>query len=726
MVLTSYLRRPNGLWETALLIAVLVSFPTSCIAVDTDFFEKRIRPVLVENCYRCHSLEGKAEGGLRVDTRESMRRGGDSGPAVMPNDLDQSLILSAIKYEDFEMPPDRKLEAHVIADFERWIREGAADPREEQSITPEALTESGIDFHSASKFWSFQPPISRPLPDHSFANWSRGRIDDFVAAKLETNDLAPSPPASELELMRRVSFDLVGLSPDSSVLLERTQNPPGANPAQDVDYEQFVDSLLSSEGFGEHWARMWMDLMRYADDQAHIVGNNTALCYPNAHLYRDWIIDAWNSDIPFDEFIKLQLAADIVTPDHTADDVALGFIGLGPKYYRRNSPEVMADEYEDRVDVLSRGLLGLTVACARCHDHKYDPIGIADYYAMAGVFASIEMFNRPLNEESKVDAKGQSKAPEEAVHIVRDKNVRDLNVAIRGDVKRPGPVVPRGFLTVLDSSGFQNEKFERAAFKKGSGRLELAEQIVSPNNPLTARVFVNRVWGKLIGEPLVGTPSNFGNLGQRPSHPELLDDLAIRFIENNWSLKWLCKEIVCSATYRQSSRGESPADDPENALLSKMNRKRLSVEQWRDALLIASGSIDPTNRSEHQDPSSVDSVRRTVYSDSSRLKLNRMLATFDYPDPNVHSDRRAETTTASQKLFFMNSPLIVNLASKIATNLSSLEDDRAIDEAYLLLFSRAPSQSEKQIGIDYLSQRDSELDKYVHALIMSNEFLFID
>jgi hypothetical protein len=687
---------------------------------DLDFFERKIRPVLVEHCYACHSAEGNdIEGGLRVDSREALQRGGEGGPAVVPHQADKSLLLAAIKYEDLEMPPDRKLSDPIVADFEKWISLGAPDPRQETAAPVESV-QSSIDFEQGRKFWSFQTPVRHSLPEHPFSAWPQSSIDHFVAARWTEHNLQPAPPAERHSLLRRLSFDLTGLPP-TPVQLARWS---ALEPQQLVD--EVTRELQASTAFGEHWARMWLDLMRYAEDQAHIVGNDQSLCFPNSHLYRQWVITALNADMPYDRFIQLQLAADLLTPEDSEDDVALGFIGLGPKYYRRNSPEVQAEEWEDRVDVLSRGLLGLTVACARCHDHKYDPIGTADYYALAGVFASVEMFNRPLDDQRTTTDKGHAKEAKDALHVVRDVTPQDLSIMIRGDVNRRGPVIPRGFLTVLTSDS------KRQQFTEGSGRAELAREIASPGNPLTARVLVNRVWGHLMGQPLVGTPSNFGSLGDRPTHPELLDDLAVRFMDNGWSLKWLCREIVSSAAYQQSSFVADAEVDPSNQWLARMHRKRLSIEQWRDAVLQASGRLNccatPEPGHENIDPSDPLATRRTIYSQASRLKLNPMLALFDYPDPNTHSDGRAQTTTATQKLFIMNSPFMIQHASALAERLreSAGSVDETIEQLYQVLLAREPTTDEVLAATQFLRLDGGNLDQYVQAVMMSNETLFID
>ncbi|MCA9046687.1 MAG: DUF1553 domain-containing protein, partial [Planctomycetaceae bacterium] len=437
------------------------------------------------------------------------------------------------------------------------------------------------------------------------------------------------------------------------------------------------------------------------------------------YLYRDWVIQSFNNDLPYDVFIRLQLAADSLTPEDTNDDVALGFIGLGPKYYRRNAPEVMADEYEDRVDVVCRGLLGLTVACARCHDHKFDPIPTEDYYALAGVFASTEMVNLPLNEEVEVE-KGQAKNPEESRHVIRDRDPKDLNVMIRGDVNTKGELVPRRFLRALTEHDPQ-------PFAHGSGRADLAECITTPTNPLTARVIVNRVWGEYFGTPLVRTTSNFGALGELPTHPELLDDLAFRFMENGWSLKWLHREIVLSATYQQSSDiiAEKTGVDEANRLLWRMNRRRLKVEQWRDALLSVTGQLDASVGGKSINPENVEEHRRTVYAERSRFQLNPLLARFDFPDPNAHAAGRVQTTTPLQKLLVMNSPFMNAQAKQLETRFAELEQNSArVDAMYQTLFARMPSEQERQLALAYLE--NGNWHDYGHVLLASNEFVILD
>lgn len=684
-----------------------------------EFFERKIRPVLIQHCYECHSSDSKkVKGGLLLDTREATRAGGDSGPTVVPGTPDESLILDALRYESFEMPPSGRLPETVIADFEKWIAMGAPDPREGQVVRPETPV---IDIEQARDFWAFQPPTRHRPPEVADDALISRPLDAFVLARLESAGLKPNPTADRRTLARRVYLAATGLPPASQQIDSFvTSTSPTA-------YPELIDQVLGSPHFGERLARMWLDVSRYAEDQAHIVGNNGSLLYPNAYLYRDWVIQAFNQDMPYDHFLRMQLAADLIVPEATNQHVALGFIGLGPKYYRRNDPEVMAEEWENQVDTVSRGLLGLTVACARCHDHKYDPIPTTDYYALAGVFASTSMFNRPLDDKREKGGNGEAKKPVDAVHIVKDGKPTDLNVQIRGDVKNKGELVQRAFPQIFFPE-------PAAPFTQGSGRLELADQIVRRDNPLTARVIVNRVWALLFGQPIVGTPSNFGILGEPPTHPELLDDLSVRFIENGWSIKWLCREILLSTTWRQSSdlhpAGQSV--DPANRLIWRMNRRRLDVESWRDSILLAAGQLDHSVGGKSIDPTQPEESRRTVYSKVSRLDLNPMLALFDFPDPNVHSGRRVETTTPLQKMFVLNSPFMVHQAEALAERCMAAADSdpKRVEWAHRTLFGRTPTLEELDLAIQFLETQDAEparsWTQYAQVLLASNELLMID
>jgi len=584
-------------------------------------------------------------------------------------------------------------------------------------------------------------PFTRPTrhdpPAVAGADWPAQPLDSFILARLESAGLSPSPLADPVALIRRVTFDLTGLPPTPDQVAAFLADP------SPTAYESLVDHLLASPHFGERWAGPWLNAARYAEDQAHQVGDDEKHFYPNAYRYRDWVIAALNDDLAYDRFILLQLAADLLPDARPADLPALGFLGLGPKYYNRNRLEVKADEWEDRIDTLSRTFLGLTVACARCHDHKFDPISMADYYALAGIFASTEMLDAPIDGEpdkhtDPAAEKNKRPAPN-VMHIVTEGEPTDMTIFNRGNVSDKGPVVPRRFLTVLSGG-------EPKPFTRGSGRLELALAIADADNPLTARVLVNRVWAELFGRGIVATPSNFGSLGSPPSHPELLDDLAARFVEEGWSIKHLIREIVLSSTYRQSSTRNEAADriDPDNQLLWRMDRRALPIEMWRDALLAASGDLESkyVERRGQVTLSGGPSLdiddpfnhRRTVYGRISRLKLNDLLRQFDYPDPNVHAEGRSTTISPLRKLFVMNSPFMIRRGERLAARLAEEagpDDSARIDLAYQLLFARHPTPAEIQLAIDYLAgstgdARSARWAQLAQAFLATNEMAYID
>ena len=595
----------------------------------------------------------------------------------------------------------------------------AAIENEKETAEPPAHKTDNIDWAKERKFWSFQTPQRHTFPKVLNPSWPAQPLDYFVLARLEEAQLTPSAPAPRRALIRRLTLDLTGLPPTPAEV------KAFLNDERPEAYRLLVERLSNSRAFGEHLASLWLPLARYAEDQAHQVGDDTKFFYPNAYRYRAWVIDSFNHDLPYDRFLKYQLAADDLEEAGKENLPALGFLGLGPKYYNRNRIEVMADEWEDRVDTVTRTMLGLTVACARCHDHKFDPITTRDYYGLAGVFASTKMVNQtPDGTAEKKDANADKMDPR-TLHMVEDGAVTNLHVFLRGNPERPGEIAQRRFLRILSDC-------EPKPFEAGSGRKELAEAIASADNPLTSRVFVNRLWGAFFGRPLVGSPSNFGHSGELPSHPKLLDDLAARFVENGWSIKSLVREMVLSATYRQSSLASDPAAatrDPENRLFSRMNRKRLSIEQWRDSTLFVAGELsDKGGKSlELDDPKN---FRRTVYARVSRLKLHDTLMQFDYPDANVHAERRAYTTTPTQKLFLLNNPFVLARATALEQKLAGHDDAAKIEHAYRALFARAPEPSEIQTARDFLSRgNDSDFTRWqqlTQALLASNEFMYVD
>ena len=585
----------------------------------------------------------------------------------------------------------------------------------------ENKAEAQIDWARAREWWAFQSPTKAELPQINQAAWPSRRIDHFVLAKLEAKKLSPSPAATKHTLARRLYLDLTGLPP--------TPEKMRAFLGDETDgaYEMLVEELMQRTAYGERLASMWLNKARYAEDQAHQVGGNTAFFYPNAFKYRKWVIDAFNNDLPYDDFIRKQLAADLEKDKSVTDLPALGFIGLGHKFYNRNRLTVKAEEWSEQVDTLTRAFLGLTVACAQCHDHKYDPVTQKDYYALAGVFASTDLVDRMEDgSEIKKDSEAHKKRIG-TIHIVRDTKPKDLHVFLRGNTETKGDLVKRRFLKVLA----QNEP---KSFTQGSGRLELAEAIADPNNPLTARVIVNRVWSIFFGRGLVATPSNFGQLGSLPSHSELLDDLAVRFMENNWSIKWLVRELVLSSTYQQNSQiiSRNELIDPANIYLWRMNRRRLSVEQWRDSILAVSNNLDRRG-GESLELSDAKNVRRTIYGRVSRKKLSDILIQFDYPDANVHSAKRSDTTTAIQKLFIINSSFMVEQAKGLAKRItgdSSATDLTHIQSTYALLYNRQPTREETDLGLAFLRlPAEGELtrwEQYSHALLAANEMMFVD
>jgi Protein of unknown function (DUF1553)/Protein of unknown function (DUF1549) len=499
-----------------------------------------------------------------------------------------------------------------------------------------------------------------------------------------------------------------------------------------------VDRLLASPAFGERWARHWLDVARYGEDQAHTF---QARLYPNGYRYRDWLIRAFNDDMPYDRFLKEQIAADLLDePDRLGRLPALGFFALGPVYY---GDARKLDQYDDRIDTLTRGVLGLTVACARCHDHKFDPIPQQDYYGLAGIFASTEYAEVPLvppeaveeakRTQSEADRKRKAPLNIPLIHALADapKPVV-LRVHLRGNPDTLGDEAPHRLLAVLGG--------EVKPFTKGSGRLELAEAIASKDNPLTARVIVNRVWQHHFGRGIVGTASNFGALGERPTHPELLDHLATGFIRSGWSLKWLHREIMLSATYCQASRSDAHAEevDPEDRLLWRVNRRRLDVEAWRDAMLTVAGRLDDTLGGPSQDLAAPDNRRRTVYGAVSRHELNSLLRLFDFPDPNITSGGRTTTTVPLQQLFVLNSEFLVRNARALAARLASgpeKDDAGRVRRAFLLLYGRPVTEPELRLGLAYLSAPDQQREqragltrweRYAQVLLGDNEFLYVD
>ena len=772
--------------------AVIGMIPLAGQSPEVEFFERKIRPVLVEQCAVCHSSElEEPMGGLVTDSRDGLRRGGASGPALIAGEPEQSRLLTALRYTDplLKMPPTGKLPDRVIADFEKWIADGAVDPREgqEEPTTSKKQTGPGTSIEEGRKWWAFQPVVEHPVPETSRGGWARKGIDPFVLAKLEENGLEASPQADRRTLVRRAYLDLIGLPPTyDEIEAFAADSSPDA-------YRELIDRLLASPYYGERWGRYWLDVARWAED--HPTTEATNQPHPQAWRYRDWVIEAVNEDIPYDRFIRMQFAADLLPDFQPSQMRALGYIGNSPMYHKdpRLSRDVIetiaSDDWDERVDAVSRGLLGLTVACARCHDHKFDAITNKDYHALAGVFASLWLVKRPIVEMDPAEAeklvwdheklvrfkgyavnlveldtiapevhprvaamKAKAEQLEEELgkidtpmaHAVIDCGVwidgntptvtwidlrpgeaRDLPVFIRGNVANPGEIVPRRFLTVFSPG-------EPEPFRQGSGRLELANKIVGEAGSLAARVWVNRVWGWHFGRHLVRTPSDFGKQGRLPTHPKLLDDLAARFVANGWSLKWLHREIMLSATYQQNSRHIDAAAqaDPTNRWIWRMTPRRLEIEAWRDSILRASGELDLTQGGPSVAVDAEHGARRSVYSKISRGSLHPVLQLYDYPDATQHAPRRQVTTTPLQQLFVLNSSWMQYQAKSLKVRVSGIHDPaEKIRAMYRRVLGRDPKPNEADLAMSFVSRREGRADakpweEYAQVLLGTSELQY--
>ena len=880
----------NSVLLTALAAALHPAAAAAPDAASLEFFEKRIRPLLVDHCYECHSATSKKlKGGLLLDTRAGLLKGGDNGPAVVPGDVEKSLLIKAVRYtdKDLAMPPkDKKLPPERIADLEAWVKMGAPDPR---TGSGQAVT------INAARHWAFQPVSSPAPPMVKNKTWGRSPIDAFILEKLEIKKISASPVAAQRTLIRRATFDLTGLPPTPEEVAAFESDPsPDA-------FAKVVDRLLASPRYGERWGRFWLDVARYADTKGYVFEEERR--YAFAWTYRDWVIRAFNEDLPYDQFIAQQIAADLLPLGEDKRPLAaLGFLTLGRRFLN-NQPDII----DDRIDVVSRGTMGLTVACARCHDHKYDPIPTRDYYSLYGVFASCnEPTEKPLlggppqskdypaylaekkkredelntyrngkekevlstararagdyllaeHDTKKLGDKGKKEslarerkldprlterwrknledwskqphpvfapwfafaalpetnftasakdlaasfaanageknnrlvarafagaapaslkevagrynklfgdadktatggtpdqealrkilyaddspyrltpgevdklfdvpsiqkvralrrkleeldathagAPARAMVLLDNAKPNQPRVFKRGNPGTPGDEVPRQFLQVIAGE-------KRQPFQKGSGRLEMAQAIVSTNNPLTARVLVNRVWRYHFGQGLVRTPSDFGLRSDPPTHPELLDFLATRFMADGWSVKKLHRLMMLSSVYQQADVDNAAAAklDPGNDLLWRMNRRRLEFESLRDTLLAVSGKIDFTAGGPSTELTTEPfTARRTVYGYIERQNLPGLFRTFDFASPDATSPQRFTTTVPQQALFLMNSPFVVQLVKSFLERLDvkTLSEDQRITRLYQLAYQRAPEPDELQLAKQFLSQ----------------------
>jgi hypothetical protein len=781
-------------------------FVTSPSPEQTEFFEKRIRPVLVEHCYECHSATAKKiKGGLLLDSRAGTHKGGDSGPAITPGDPDASLLIQAVRHssEDVAMPPKKKLPPEAISDLAEWVKQGAPDPRSDDTLAVVKAKEA-IDWNKAREWWSFRPIESPPVPAVKDNAWPHNDIDRFILAKLETAGLTPAPDADPHVLIRRISYDLTGLPPSPEEVKVFTSG-------QIINPESQIDNFLSSPRYGERWGRHWLDVVRYADT----AGDNSDFPIPQIRRYRDWVIDAFNADMPYDEFVRAQLAGDLMGGEgetRLQRLVATGYIANSRRFGSRVDDYPQHLTIEDTLDSVGRTFLGLSLNCARCHDHKFDPVTTQDYYALYGIFSStrypwpgIELEQRQrdfvplvapekmpemekamkareeeigrldktvqkLRDELKNVAKEKKKAHEEQIkaaeraaaeaksrprpyelaYAVAEAEKRgDAVVQMKGDPARSGEKVSRRWLTVFGGHALP-------ANDHSSGRRALAEWIVGKDNPLAARVMVNRLWHYHFGRGLVPTPNDFGKQGKPCSHPELLDHLAAKFRDSGWSVKALHHEIMASRTYQMSTARSAAAleHDPANELLSSFPRRRLDAESLRDTLLLLGGSLDLNRPGEHPFPPQsewkftqhnpfkavYESNHRSVYLMTQRIQRHPFLAVFDGADPSTSTPARPSSTTPLQALYFLNDPLVHDQSRRLAERLlkDSSADAARVQSAYRLILCRPAANDEAAAAERFLASARAKLKgtgaaaeveawaSFLRVIFRLNEFLYLD
>ena len=767
--------RSAGLWPCLVLSSILVTTPARAagpVEAEGDrFFREKIRPVLEASCFGCHSATAtKLKGGLLLDSREALIRGGDTGPAAVPGQGADSLLLQAIRHEDgLEMPPGKpKLADPVIADFERWVNMGVPLPGPDGAAPR---------LDEARRHWAFQPVKKGSPPAVVDAARVRNPVDAFVLAGLEERGWKPAPPAGRVEWLRRVTFDLTGLPPTpEEVEAFVLDTSPDA-------FERVVDRLLDSPRYGERWAQHWLDVVRFAETEGYEYDRPI----PDAWRFRDYVIDSLNRDKPFDRFLTEQIAGDEVDSEDPECRVASTFHRLGPVRRNAGNPEIALSRNEiltERTDILGTAILGLTVGCARCHNHKLEPISQKDYYRLQAYVAATEeddislvsptekadweaasgKFKRELADlQKKVkratgEEKSRLKAEIEALElhapvpiptIAATRNDFEKRTAIhvlkRGVWENKGePVGPRppGILVADD--------LPELSVDVRDPRTRLALWLVDPKHPLTSRVLVNRIWQHHFGLGLVKTVNDFGTKGDRPSHPELLDWLASTLVEGGWKLKPVHRLLVLSNTYRQSGRSpiaaEASLSDPENRLLWHARRRRLTAEEIRDAMLAVSGRLNPKAGGPsvmvpvdpvltkllykpsqwRADPSRDEHDRRSIYLLAKRNLRPPFFETFDAPTMLSSCARRESSTHAPQALELLNGKLSNDLAAAFARRLAretNGEPERVVDRAFRLAIGRSPTPEERTISLAFL--RDQTPEEFALAVFNLNGFLYV-
>ena len=770
----------------ALTLLLLTYFVNVALSNDPrsdkfDFFETKIRPLLSNNCFACHSQKAKTKGklkaGLYLDSYKGLINGGDSGSIISPGKPDQSRIVEAILYknEDMAMPPKGKLPEEQIALMRQWVEMGAPWPGSDNEVVAEAVNNNEpYDWEKfRNEHWSFKKIQSPNPPQIKDDSWSKTPIDKFIFSRLKENGLAPNENAPQRTLIRRAYLNLIGIPPTPS------QVNDFLNDKSPEAFTKVIDELLKSEHYGERWARHWLDVARYSDGHGGF-GDNKAL--PQAWRFRDWVVNALNSDMPYDLFVKKQIAGDLL---EDKDPIPTGFFVVGPTYNSDGGdPEAkaqaLAETLSDRVDTFSRAFLGLTAACARCHNHKFDPITTHDYYSLAGIFKNTRNVDAPVGDKNQIETHNswkraidelnknvnqfldseskrlsvnrkevEKKLPDESktklsgirteieqlkkseppkpgnAHVLAESGSADMHVALRGDLRKKGEIAPRSFIEIIEGK-------DRNKYSNGSGRIELSNSVVAPTNPLTARVIVNRIWGWHFGQGLVRTPSNFGTIGEKPSHPLLLDWMAYNFIKEGWSIKKLHKVILTSSTWQMSSsyNKEKFDKDGDNKMLWRYSPRKLEVESWRDTLLAVTGELDKKIGGS-PDGEILNSKRRTLYATISRtgdrFQSDAFLRLFDFPAAVSTSSKRSSSVVPQQYLFMMNSPFMTARAKYLGKQLFDSSDNTKtiIESAYQKLYSRPPDNNERDLANKWLgdspSQKNWEL--YAQVLLSAHELI---
>jgi cytochrome c553 len=776
---------------SVVLCALFVAWPARAAdETGVEFFEKQVRPLFVEKCQTCHNAK-KSSGGLKLTDREAILKGGDSGPAVVPGKPEESLLIRAVRYLDEpKMPPERKLADADVAKLRNWVARGAPWPA--VNVKPPSTSAPVFQVTATQRgWWAYQGVRSTPPPPVKNAAWPLNEIDRFILAELEARGMQPAGPAERRTWIRRATFDLTGLPPTPEQVDAFLRDDSKSA------YEKVVDRLLASPAYGQRWARHWLDVVRYADYHDGDAAARDPTCEPlEAWRYRDWVVASLNRDLPFDEFIVHQIAGDLLSSPDGQEPYADGLIAttfLTNGSWDRGDADkekMVSDMVDDQIDTIGKAFMGLTLGCARCHNHKFDPLAQTDYYALAGMFYSTRILQElgakggnytllriplapkefvarraeQLKQIAEVSAKlaeldkKSPKPPADdparlAIVKQRDKlqsellpappvaeaaqeggtpgglfpKIGDVPLHIRGSYTRLGEVVPRRLPEFFAGNN-------QPKITSGSGRRELASWVASKHNPLTARVIVNRVWQGHFGAGLVRTPNNFGLLSEPPSHPALLDWLAARFVDEGWSLKKLHRRIMLSAAYRQASMvpREQVERDPDHRWLGRFAPRRLEAEAIRDAMLLAAGRLDAAQGG----PATADlnTPRRSLYVQTARWDRSNFSTLFDAANPDASEEKRNVSTVAPQALFLLNHDFALVQARHLAQRLiHDVPDDETArtQRAFQLLFARPANTEEIKLAEQILSQggkRDglAAWSDLAHVLLCSNEFVYLD